>query len=65
MDTDNYLKTDDDKIINDKYIRWAKKIDECMYVCTKSNGCALKIETHTICKINNPKSYYQLSFFFK
>ena len=51
-----YLKTDDNRIINERYIRWVKKMSECLEVCTKSNGCDTgNIHAiHTICKINNP-----------
>lgn len=56
----SYVKTDNNKIINEKYIRWIKKIDDCLEVCTKSNGCIEKIDTHKICKLNNPDSYKKL-----
>ena len=36
-----------------------KKIDECLYICTKSTGCILE-DTHRLCKINNENSYTQL-----
>ena len=53
-----FLKTD--KFINEKYIRWVKKIDECLLVCTKLNGCADN-DTHKICKLTSPDSYYKLN----
>ena len=34
----SYLKTDDNKIVNEKHIRWVKKMSECLEVCTKSIG---------------------------
>ena len=37
-----YLKTDDNKVINEKYIRWIKKINDCLEVCTKYTGCNVK-----------------------
>ena len=40
-----YIKTDDNKVINKKYIRWVKKMGDCMEVCTKSNGCVLHLWT--------------------
>jgi hypothetical protein len=56
----SYLKTDDNKVINEKYIRWiALKMDECLAVCMKSDGCEIT-NTHNICKINNPSSYNKL-----
>lgn len=57
-----YLKTDDNKIINETHIRWVRKMDECLHVCTKSTGCSVKGEdTHKICKINNLSSYNKLN----
>jgi len=60
----SYLKTDDNKIINEKYIRWVKKINNCFEVCTKSNGCT-SVDTHKICKFNSVDSYNKLNNFFK
>jgi hypothetical protein len=56
----SYIKTDNNKAINEKCIKWIKKIDECLYVCTKSTGCYMR-DTHTICKINNESSYNKLN----
>lgn len=61
----SYIKTDDQIIINERFIRWVKKMDDCLEVCTKSNGCAIKFNTHTICKVNNPDDYHKLNKFFK
>ena len=61
-----YIKTDDNKIINEKYIRWVQKISECLEVCTKSTGCDTKSGgTHKICKLNNLDSYNKLNKHFK
>jgi hypothetical protein len=60
-----YIKTDDNKIINDKCIKWVKKMDECLQVCTKSSGCSGNVDTHKICKSNNPDSYKKLNKFFE
>jgi hypothetical protein len=61
-----FIKTDDNKIINEKYIRWIKKINECLEVCTKSNGCyGFREDTHKICKLNSPFSYNKLNENFK
>jgi hypothetical protein len=61
-----YLKTDDNKIINEKYIRWVKKMSECLEVCTKSDGCVEgTVNTHKICKLNNPYSYNKLNQHFE
>ena len=59
----NYIKVDDNRVINEKYIRWVKKMDECLAVCTKSTGCYMK-DTLTICKINNEDSYNKLNKYF-
>lgn len=57
-----YLHTDDNKIINEKYIIWVKKLGDCLEVCTKSTGCNIKLgDTHTICKIYNTISYNKLN----
>jgi hypothetical protein len=56
----NYIRVDDSKVINEKCIKWIKKMDECLKVCTKSDGC-YKNHTHTICKINNLDSYNKLN----
>lgn len=59
-----YIKTDDNKIINEKCIRWVKKMDECLQVCIKTDGCRDGVNTHTICKLNNSNSYDKLNRFF-
>ena len=59
-----YIKTDNNLIINEQHIRWIKKIDECLEVCIKANGCNIiinGIDTHKICKINNSNSYDKLN----
>jgi len=55
---DIYVKADDNKVINLRAIKWVKKINECLGICTKSLGCNDSInDLHKICKTNNPKSY--------
>jgi hypothetical protein len=61
----SYLKTDDEKIINEKCIIWVKKLNECLHVCTKSDGCFDVINTHKICKLNNLSSYNKLNKLFE
>ena len=41
MDSEKYLRTDDYKIINIDKITWARKINECFEICTKTDGCVL------------------------
>jgi hypothetical protein len=61
-----YLKTDNNLIINEKRIRWVKKMSDCLEVCVKSTGCNVKNgDTHKICKINNPDSYNKLNKHFE
>jgi hypothetical protein len=59
-----YLKTDDNKVINEKHIRWIKKINDCLEVCTKSDGCITKKTTHRVCKLYTPDSYKKLNSLF-
>ena len=64
--TQIYIKTDDNKIINKKCITWIEKINECLEVCTKSTGCSVKFgDTHKICKLNNLDSYNKLNKYFE
>jgi hypothetical protein len=62
-----YIKSDDNKIINEKCIIWVKKMDECLEVCTKSTGCSVRsgVDTHKICKLNNSDSYNKLNKYFE
>ena len=61
-----YIKTDDNKIINEKCIKWVKKMSECLEVCTKSTGCnIINGDTHKVCKLNNLNSYSKLNKHFE
>jgi len=60
----SFIKADDNKIINEKFIRWVKKMDECLEVCQKFTGCEIGKDTHKICKLNNPDSYNKLNIHF-
>lgn len=57
----SYLKTDDNKIINERCIVWVKKMDECLEICTKIDGCSVGSGTHKICKVNNSNSYNKIN----
>jgi hypothetical protein len=61
----SFIKTDEQRIINEKCIKWVKKMDECLYICTKSDGCAHPNEMHKLCKNINPDSYKKLNRFFE
>ena len=60
-----YIKTDDNKMINEQCIRWVKKMGDCLEVCTKSNGCRPLQDTHRICKLNSLDSYNKLNKHFE
>ena len=60
-----FIKVDNDKIININCIRWVKKMDECLQICSKSIGCSIKLDTHEVCKINNQESYNRLEKYFR
>jgi hypothetical protein len=61
-----YIKTDNNRIINEKYITWVKKMNDCLEVCVKTDGCSIRSgETHKICKFNNPYSYNKLNKHFE
>jgi hypothetical protein len=59
-----YIVADNNTLINIKKIHWVKKHKECMYVCTKSNGCS-KISAHEICKKNNIDNYLKLNKYYE
>jgi hypothetical protein len=61
----SYLKTDNNKVINEKCIRWVKKMDECLEVCLKANGCFGSGDIHRICKSTNLNSYKKLNRHFE
>jgi hypothetical protein len=61
----SYIKADDNTIINEKCIRWVKKMSECLEVCSVSTGCNVKYNTLKICKINNLDSYNKLNKYFE
>jgi len=59
-----YIKTDENKILNEKFIRWVRKMNECLEVCTKPDGCT-SYTTHKICKLNSLESYNKLNKYFE
>ena len=60
----SYIKTDDNKVLNEQCIKWVKKMNECLEVCVRTNGCREQVNTHRICKLNNPESYKKLNKLF-
>jgi hypothetical protein len=62
----NYVKVDNNKIINEKCIKWVEKMGECLEICTKSSGCNVSSgDTNRICKSNNLDSYNKLNKHFE
>ena len=65
LGNNSYIKTDDNKIINERCIRWVKKMNDCLEVCILANGCNVnRGNTHRICKLNNLDSYNKLNELF-
>ncbi len=60
---ENFIRVDNNKVINKKCIRWIKKIDDCLELCLKPEGCH-SYDTYKICKINNLNSYEKLNKYF-
>ena len=65
MEDTHFIKADDNTLINEKAIVWIKKMDDCLEVCSKINGCQLEQNTHKICKFNTPDSYNKLNVLFQ
>jgi hypothetical protein len=61
-----YIKTDNNRIINERCITWIKKMNDCLEVCVKTDGCSIRSgDTHRICKFNSPDSYNKLNKHFE
>lgn len=58
-----YIKTDNNVILNENCIKWVKKIDECLEICAKNNGCSILVntDTHKVCKNISYDSYIKLN----
>ena len=65
MENTHFIKADDNKVINAKAIVWIQKMDDCLEVCSKINGCELEKGTNKICKFNTPDSYNKLNVLFE
>ena len=51
------------KVVNN--LRWVKKMNDCLEICTRKIGCSIKDgTTHQICKKNNIHSYDELNQYF-
>jgi hypothetical protein len=40
------------------------KIDQCLEICSKMDGCDIGNGTSRICKLNNPDSYEKMNKLF-
>jgi hypothetical protein len=61
-----FIKTDDNAIVNVKFIRWVKQMNECMEICSKMDGCiAGNKSVLRVCKTNSPKSFDLLNKYFE
>lgn len=58
--TDSFIRVTDNKIVNEKAITWVRKMDECIYICTSSNGCNMGA-THIVCNYKYPEDYTKLN----
>ena len=55
-----YIKMDNNVILNENCIKWVRKIDECLMICARNNGCS-NIDTHKVCKNISYDSYIKLN----
>ena len=55
-----FIQVNEHTIINESTIRWIKQMNECMYICTKSEGCITYLDTHSVCKNIKPILYNKL-----
>ena len=65
-DENSYIKSDDNKLINEQCIRWIKKANDCYVICDNLNGCKEKQkDIHKVCKLENPDNYNKLNQWFR
>ena len=60
-----FVKASDNTLISVKHIRWVKKIDRCLEICSKPHGCIIGQDTHQVCQYNNPDAYAWLGQYFQ
>lgn len=60
----DFVRLEKDVVLRESAIRWMKKMEECLYICSKSDGCHIdqssQNSTHRVCKSTNPTSYDRL-----
>lgn len=54
-----FVLVDNGLLINEKYIKWLEKYDECIHICNRIDGC-YPAQIHQVCKTKNPTSYEKL-----
>lgn len=59
-----FISVEEKHVINTKCIKWMKKMNDCIHICTHSNGCELKSDVHMVCNFNMPESYNTLNKYF-
>jgi hypothetical protein len=65
----SFIETDENKVIYTECVYWVDKLEECLEICMKpestdQNKLSNNIETHKICKANNPENYKLLNDLF-
>ena len=58
-----FIQVKPDILINQNYITWIQRIDECMHICTKVDGCTLNT-AHKVCNSVNPTGYEKIHMLF-
>ena len=60
----DFVRLEKNIVLRESAIRWMKQMEECIYICSKSNGChideSFQNTTHRVCKSTNPTSYNRL-----
>ena len=60
-----YVKTDDNRIINEIQIKWAAKVKDCFEICVRADGCRIGRNTHKLCMLNNLDNYNKMNAHFE
>jgi hypothetical protein len=58
---DTFICADNNQLYNDKTIRWFRNIDLTFEICCKNDNCKTNIDTISLSKEKNPKSYEKLT----
>ncbi len=63
INNNNFIKIDNNIVINENHIRWMKKYDDCIYICSKYDGCTNVFNKGllTSCLNNNKENYEKLN----